>query len=222
MPGPQPARYDRDVAGGSADTRRLFLAVDLDEPCRASVAKLIERVRGRPGSGLDGRYGGRVKWVERENLHVTVRFLGATTEARWRELQAVLQEPLAVEPFDLRFDHVGTFPESGAPRVIWLGIAADAAKAPRHASEEIEQRLRAAGIPPDARPFHPHLTLGRFRAPARRWDSTALHEVGVEPLEPVHVDHVTLYESRLTPRGPRYEPLLRLAFGFTQGTSSRV
>ena len=150
--------------------------------------------------------------VERENLHLTVRFLGATTEAKWQVLQAVMQEHLTIEPFDLGFDRVGTFPERGAPRVVWLGVSAGTIDA-RRVCEALEQRLRAIDIPPDTRPFHPHLTLGRFRDVANRSDSVALRGVVMDPLDAVRVDRVTLYESQLTPGGPRYEPLLRVGLG---------
>ena len=199
-----------------AGTRRLFLAVDLDEPSRVSVAKLIEQLGKRLDSAAGFR--GRVKWVERENLHLTIRFLGATAEPLWERLQAELQGPLSIGPFDLRFDRVGTFPEQGAPRVVWLGAVTGAAETGR-VFEELEQRLRATGIAPDTRPFHPHLTLGRFRGPTRRSDGEALRGHIVEPPVLVRVEHVTMYESRLTPRGPRYEPLFRVRFGGSLGGS---
>ena len=188
-------------------TRRLFVAVDLDEPCRLAVAKLIERLGKRLESGAGVR--ARVKWVERENLHLTIRFLGHIAEPQWQDVHAALQRPLATGPFDLTFDRVGTFPEHGAPRVVWLGVATGAVETQR-VFEELEQRLRTAGIAPDTRPFHPHLTIGRFRDRTRRSDGDALREPLVERLALVHVDHVTMYQSRLTPQGSRYEPLLRV------------
>jgi 2'-5' RNA ligase len=204
------------VAPDRAGTRRLFLAVDLDEPSRVSVAKLIERL----GELLEANVGfrGRAKWVERENLHLTIRFLGNTAEPQWADVQAALQRSLSIGPFDLRLDRIGTFPEHGAPRIVWLGALTGAAETAR-VFEELEQRLRATGIAPDTRPFHPHLTLGRFRGPTRRSDGDAFRGFIVETPALVHVEHVTMYESRLTPRGPRYEPLLRVRFGGSLGGS---
>lgn len=194
--------------------RRLFIAVDLDERCRLAVAKLIEQLDRRLESSAGSR--ARVKWVERDNLHLTIRFLGATAESQWQILQTALERPLSTGPFELRFDRVGTFPEHGAPRVVWLRIAAGAAETTL-VFEELEQRLRATSIAPDPRPFSPHLTLGRFRDRARRSDGNALHEFKVERQDPVRVEHVTVYESHLTPHGPRYEPLLRVGLGAADG-----
>lgn len=198
------------MAVDNAVTRRLFFAFDLDEATRAAIAALVDRLRQRLESDL-ARDRGRIKWVERENLHLTVRFLGATTDAKWQELRVVMQQPLTLAPFELRFDRVGTFPERGAPRVVWVGVSAGAVEASR-VCNELDQRLSTIGIPPETRPFHAHLTLGRFRDVASRGTSRTLREVVVDSLEAVLVDHVTLYESELTPGGPRYVPLLRVGF----------
>ena len=194
----------------------MFIAVDLDEPCRLAIAKLIDRLGKQMESGAG--FKGRVKWVERDNLHLTIRFLGETAQPQWQDVHAVLQRPLATGPFDLTFNRVGTFPEHGAPRVVWLGVATGAAET-LHVFEELEQRLRTAGIAPEARPFHPHLTIGRFRDPTRRSAGDVLRGPLVERQAPVRVEHVTMYQSRLTSHGPRYEALLRVGLGSSRGGS---
>jgi RNA 2',3'-cyclic 3'-phosphodiesterase len=199
------------MGAGDGVTRRLFFAIDLDEASRAAIAELIERLSRRLESDPVPRHAG-VKWVERENLHMTVRFLGATPEGRAQELEALMGRPLSSRPFILGFDRVGTFPERGAPRVVWLGASIGAAEAVR-ARDELEERLGTIDVPPESRPFRPHLTLGRFREMGRGSDGRAIREVGVSAFDPVHVDHLTLYESHLSPRGPRYVPLLRLLLG---------
>jgi 2'-5' RNA ligase len=196
---------------GTAITRRLFFAIDLDEPTRAAIANLVERLRERLESD-SARQRGPVKWVERENLHMTVRFLGATPEARVQELQAALNRPLSSKPFALGFDRVGTFPERGAPRVVWLGASVGAAEA-AHARDELDERLKAVNVPPEPRPFRPHLTLGRFREPGRGSDRRAIREVGVDAFQPMRVGHLTLYESHLSTHGPRYVPVLSIGLG---------
>jgi 2'-5' RNA ligase len=199
------------MAVGTAITRRLFFAIDLDEPSRAAIANLMERLRERLESD-SARRRDPIKWVERENLHMTVRFLGATLEARAQEVQAAMSRPLSSKPFALGFDRVGTFPERGAPRVVWLGASVGAAEAAR-ARDELDERLKAVNVPPEPRPFRPHLTLGRFRDFARGSDGRAIRGVGMEGFAAVRVDHLTLYESHLSSRGPRYVPLLSVWLG---------
>lgn len=200
------------MAVGTAITRRLFFAIDLDEPSREAVADLINRLSKQLES--DPARGHRlIKWVERENLHLTVRFLGATPEKRVLELQRAMGTHLSSRPFVLRFDRVGTFPERGAPRVIWLGASDGEAEAAR-ARDELDERLTAIHIPPESRPFRAHLTLGRFREAAGRGsDGRAIRESGVDGLGGLHVDHLTLYESHLSSRGPRYVPVLTVGLG---------
>jgi 2'-5' RNA ligase len=198
------------MAPGSAVTRRLFFAIDLDEPARTAIADLIGRLSQRLESA--GAGSGRVKWVERENLHITVRFLGATPDERVHQLQSTLNRHLSSRPFVLRFDHVGTFPERGAPRVVWLGTSIGAAEAVR-ARDELEARLRALDVPAEPRPFRPHVTLGRFREMGRGSDGRAIRSVEVKRFDDVRVDHLTLYESHQSSHGPRYAPILRIPLG---------
>jgi 2'-5' RNA ligase len=199
------------MAVGTAVTRRLFFAIELDEPSRAAISELINRISNRLESD-SARGRGPIKWVERENLHMTLRFLGATPEARVLELQKAMARHLSSRPFALRFDRVGTFPERGAPRVVWLGASDGAAEATR-ARDELEQRLVAINVPPESRPFRPHLTLGRFRGLGRGSERRAIRDVSVGTFEPLHVDHLTLYESHLSSRGPSYARLLTVELG---------
>ena len=190
-------------------THRLFFAFDLDEPCREAAQRLIDELARRidpPGSGRQGR----VKWVERENLHLTVSFLGSTPERHLDAIRTLLEPPFSSHMFELRFDTLGAFPDRGAPGVIWLGDSTGATVA-QAVQRELAERLKAIGVPPEARPFRAHLTLGRFREAGRREDGRVIREFVVEPIGPLPVDHLTLYESHLSNRGPSYEALVRVA-----------
>ena len=148
------------MGAGDGVTRRVFFAIDLDEASRAAIAELIERLSRRLESDPVQRHA-RVKWVERENLHMTVRFLGATPEGRVQELEALMGRPLSSRPFILGFDRVGTFPERGAPRVVWLGASIGAAEAVR-ARDELEERLGTIDVPLSRDHFGPP-DVRRFR-----------------------------------------------------------
>lgn len=196
------------MAAGDGVTRRLFFAIDLDERCRDSLERLIDQLATcLDASGSASR--GRIKWIERRNLHVTVRFLGATTASQLQGIRASLERPLAAQPFEMWFDRLGLFPERGRPRAIWVGAAAGASEA-EQVQRELERRLAALGVPAERRPFRVHLTVGRFRASGRSTDRRAIRGCVVESAGPLVVDHLTLYESHLSTGAPSYVSLVRV------------
>lgn len=189
---------------------RLFLAVELDEAVRHAAARVAEELSRALGS--EGR--GPVAWVRPENMHLTVRFLGETPEARVAALRSVLAPPLATPPFELRFAGLGTFPPRGPARVIWLGIASGHDRlAAVH--REVEDRLAAAGIEREERPFRAHLTLGRVRTRLGPRAAAVISETAVADLPASVAREVTLVESRLSPHGALYSALCRTGLGPT-------
>jgi 2'-5' RNA ligase len=191
------------VAAGGALTHRLFLAFDLDEACREALTRLVDRLTAHlESAGIDAR---RVKWVVGQHLHVTVRFLGAVPGPHVGRLRAVLAPAFSSPMFVLRFDRLGVFPAAGRPRVIWVGDSAGARGADR-ARRELDERLAGLGLEPEpeSRPFQAHVTLGRFREPPPAVAARAIRELRFEPLRPVPVSDLTLYESQLSSRGPAY------------------
>ena len=123
---------------------------------------------------------------------------------------AALARPLETAPFQLALESVGTFPGSGLPRVVWVGIGGGQAGAAA-AHHGIETRLTALGVPTETRTFRPHLTLGRVRE-IRGTQAAELVKAArglrIDPV-PALVESLTLYRSYLSPKGPRYEPLTR-------------
>jgi len=129
-----------------------------------------------------------------------------------------ISAPARMAPFDVTFGGVGVFPPRGAPRVLWIGIADGAAHLER-LQHEIAERVRAAGIAFDDRPFHPHLTVGRWRGTERRRSSAARRSAperlrrdlaaldGSDRIACVSVTRATLYRSRLSSSGPAYTAL---------------
>jgi 2'-5' RNA ligase len=176
---------------------RLFVALDLPEPVRDALAALAAAADPevwRP--------------VQRDALHVTLAFLGARPPGDVATIEALLA------------------PEAGGPAPP-LALAAAEVLPPRRGrvlSARVDDRtgalgalqarlsaaLAAAGLyTPEQRPFHPHATVARRRPRARPPRDAGL------PLEPLEFTPgaVTLYVSRLHPRGARYEPLARAPLG---------
>lgn len=127
---------------------RLFIAILLDEAVKDGIVSLSEQLRAR---SLRGNF------TRRENLHLTLAFLGETPGVRLPALKAAM-EAAAGEPFVLRFHEPGFFRRREGD-LYWLGIRENPALA------ALESRLRRAlsqgGFPTEDKPFRPHLTLGR-------------------------------------------------------------
>lgn len=142
-------------------------------------------------------------------MHVTLAFLGQTSEERLADAKVAVETAASrVTAFDIELDRPGRFPASGKPRVVWMGIGAGAS-----ALLELGARVRAElgrrEITFDAKPLRAHITLGRVREDAPVADARAI-AAAVEAMRIPHMrfraDAVVLFESVLSPRGPRYTP----------------
>ena len=174
----------------------MFVAVDLDEATRGTVDELSRIVR------QDSRlqHTGRASWVSKDRMHLTLYFAADADSLAERRVLDALADTIPQAPFSLSFHGLGFFPERGAPRVLWLGIG-EGLDQLRAVHREISRRLEPGKRAHE--PFHPHLTLARFRDRVAR---EQLAEITAFPATagPSPIDRVTLYESRLSPKGPTY------------------
>jgi RNA 2',3'-cyclic 3'-phosphodiesterase len=182
---------------------RLFVAVDIDDRTRGGVARAIDALRTTMETAQSST---RVSWVAPERLHLTLQFIGHVSEDTAAAIEARLGPPFDLPAFEMRLGSVGTFPPGGRPRVVWLGLdrGADALAA---LHDEIERRLADVPFRRESRAFSAHLTLARFKNGGTRPDVERISRVALEPAGGCTIDHVTLYQSRLSPRGPTYTPL---------------
>jgi len=192
---------------------RLFVAVDLPDEARQAIAVRQKLWAGPLSKSRDG-----LKLVEPPRMHLTLLFIGEAREGSVPAIVESMSAPASVAPFDVTFGGVGVFPLRGAPRVLWIGITDGAAHLER-LQREVAERVRAAGVAFDDRPFHPHLTLGRWRGAWRRRPSAVRRstperlrrELAVldraDRIACVSVTRATLYQSRLSSSGPAYAAL---------------
>ncbi len=151
----------------------------------------------------------RVRWVEPENLHLTLRFLGDTPANRVDEIAAALQEVAAASPpFSVTFSGSGVFPNDVRPRVVWIGVNEDGG-ALRNLAGAVEACLQRLGFTPEEKRFTPHVTIGYA-------DGTPIPEV-MRFLEGnpfaammAQCHEVIFMRSEAHPLGPIYTPLRRL------------
>lgn len=140
-------------------------------------------------------------------MHVTLAFLGRTPGERLADVTAAVQAAAAtVTAFDIELDRPGRFPPSGRPRVVWLGMGAGAPTL-LTLGERVRAEFGRREIAFDAKPLRAHITLGRVREDVELTDARAI-AAAVEAMRVPHLrfraDAVVVFESVLSPRGPRY------------------
>jgi RNA 2',3'-cyclic 3'-phosphodiesterase len=176
---------------------RLFFAVELPPDVQAELGRL------RPKDD-DRDY----RWANVAQLHVTLAFLGQQPAEQLPVLEAVgAQAATASQRGVLKLGQPGSFGSKRAPRVLWVALDGEI-----HKLEALQKRLdgglRNAGFTLEDRPFRPHVTLARRRESARSgappdWPPAVRGRTEFE------LRHLTLFESRLSPRGPTYIPVFQ-------------
>ena len=164
---------------------RAFFAIPLEDTLRAGVRAVQEDLRGA---------GAAVSWVAPESLHLTLKFLGDVPDGAKFDLR-----PPA--PFDLQLAGVGEF--SG--RVVWAGCrgALDPLRDLAARAEVVAER---AGVPREARPFSPHVTIGRIRSTRNRGGlRTAMARWKEQVFGSWPVRRVVLFRSDTSSRGSVYK-----------------
>jgi RNA 2',3'-cyclic 3'-phosphodiesterase len=176
---------------------RAFVALELDERLREAMGELQAGLRRRLG---------QVHLVRPEGIHLTLRFLGRTTPQQRDTMRPILAAAAsACPPAEVPVSGLGTFPERGSPRVLWLGLEAPTAIG--ELQKACERAALAAGFEKEDRPFKAHLTLGRWR------DRAARPELPAVDLGTTRLDTLVLFKSELRPGGAVYTSLERFALG---------
>ena len=181
----------------AADHVRAFVALELDARLREAMGELQARLRPRLGG---------IRMTRPEGIHLTLRFLGDTSPEQVAALRPLLATAAAACPAaEVPVAGLGTFPERGSPRVLWLGL--DVPATVFDLQRGCERAARAAGFEREARPFKAHLTLGRWR------DRAPHPELPPVDLGATRLDALVLFKSDLRPDGAVYTPLARFALG---------
>ena len=180
---------------------RLFVAIDLDAAARQAIAdeqKRLMRAFGRTDRSL--------RWIQPDQMHLTLVFIGNVEDPRAEKIVDTMRADIAVPPFTIAFGGTGVFPPHGAPSVLWLGVSRGTLEAVE-LQRTVADRLEKVGVARERRPYHPHLTLARWRT-SRPSDRQRVVEAGRDAdVARVEVGAVVLYRSHLSPAGPTYAVL---------------
>lgn len=185
---------------------RTFVAIDFSAEIREKIGEIINYFKTQtPDYAL--------KWVEPQNLHMTIKFLGEVSEGHLQAIKDVLADNLkGKSAFEIEVTGMGMYPSTQKPRVIWLGIEGSEPLKDIHKS--LDLALQKVSIPPDKRGLSPHLTIGRVR---KNVETLIVQDIGktlsqfkIDSLGKYTIDKIVLYKSTLTPKGPIYDPLLSI------------
>lgn len=186
---------------------RLFAAIELSENARNAIAAVQKQV-----ASMMAKSDAAMKWARPDQIHLTLAFIGEVDASHVSAIVEAGAPPIAVEPFTVAFGGLGVFPPRGAPRVLWLGVASGASQIVE-VRRIVGDRLTRAGVALEARPFHPHLTLARWKASRRADARRAVAADRGGTIARTVVDSVTLFESRVSSAGSTYTALARTPLG---------
>ena len=210
-----PGRWVRPLAPGE---RRLFVAVPLGDAAREAVARLMAGLGAPPDGGRDpdpaAPPSARLRWVRSTNLHLTLRFLGATAAGAIPAVEAAVTRTAAeAVPFEARLEGAGAFPSPARPRAVFLSIGEGASRLTALAGG-LAIALAEAGWPAAERPFAAHLTLARSDGVPGAPAAVAALRAAAAALDAAWtVDRIVLFESVLGGGPARYVPLTTAALG---------
>lgn len=149
----------------------------------------------------------QIKWVEFQNLHLTLSFLGDTSKEQIEKIMTRLEDLVKeYNQFPVRLRKAGSFKSFINPQVLWIGIEADEMLG--YLYRDVQNLLATLGFEKDTRPFKPHLTIGRVKnyRPGHNL-KTVLENQGTAINETAAAAAIVFYESTLTPEGPVYTPI---------------
>lgn len=149
----------------------------------------------------------KIVWVEPENIHLTLRFLGPTSTPQLSGLNKALKEVTGeMTSFILDINKMGVFGSHYAPLSVWLGFKDF--ELFKQLFEKLEEKIEPLGFEPPYGNFVPHITLGRIKAidnKQRFWEYIEQSQPHFSQKLRIHT--LTLYQSRLMKRGPVYKSL---------------
>jgi len=183
---------------------RAFIAIELEPQVLDALEQMQLRLRRREG-------GQAVRWVSPDNIHLTLKFLGQVPLGQLESVyQAVARACKGHAPFVLTVADLDCLPNPRRPRVICVGVQEETGRL-QSLQRALEREMSRLGFPEERRRFRPHLTLGRVRKQAARWEAEVLARsvagCQVESGPHMRVAGVSVIRSNLTPEGPIYTRL---------------
>lgn len=199
--------FDKIPSRGNSMSFRVFTALDFSDQ---ALSKVVDYRRE-----LEHRLPSILRWTKTDQLHITLKFVGELQENHLPAVQRELEKTFSpIQRFPLRLQGAGFFPTLNQPRIFWIGIV----PAPElfKIVQKNEELFHSLGYPMEKRPFQPHITIARFREGIPRQELLRFQQIWNETKTVFQaqqtMDHLTFYQSTLTPQGPIYKVLSKVNF----------
>lgn len=181
---------------------RSFIAIKLPLETKNYLSQLQAQLKAAQAD---------VKWVEPENIHLTLKFLGEIDDGQLSGIIEILNAlPLKYKGYQAVISCLGCFPKLNFPRVIWVGLKEGGVET-EGIVQDLEEKITKIGIPKEERKFSSHITIGRVRTPKNKDKLVKELNKFTERLEgnglEFEVNKITLLKSTLGPKGPVYDTL---------------
>ena len=175
---------------------RLFVAIRPPEPV---IDALVDAMDDSPELG----------WVASDNLHLTLRFIGEVERPLANDIAAALGR-IRFEPFKLSLSAVGRFDRRGGG-ALWAGV--EPKKPVAELAAKVDRACVSAGLEPEHRAFHPHITLARYKRQSAGAALDFERRRSSLSSTPFPVDNFALFESHLSRHGAHYDEVAAYPLG---------
>lgn len=172
---------------------RAFIAIQLPKKVREECIKVQEKIKDLI----------KAKFVEEENIHITLKFLGDISESSVKKISKILKD-LDFKPFKLELFRLGVFPSEKFIRVVWIGVRPE--EKLLELQKKIDDSLTTLGFKKEKK-FEGHITIARVKFVKNKEEFVKkLREMKPKNIG-FEVKSFELKKSTLTEKGPIYETL---------------
>jgi len=185
---------------------RSFIAIELSPIIKSKIEEIQSKLKSSTSD---------VRWVRKEGIHLTLKFLGNIEEERISEISDIIRKcSTDTTTFTLKVHSLGAFPNERNPKVIWVGAEDESGNLGK-LQHALEKGLAKIGFKKEKRSFSPHLTLGRLRSPkgkselTQRLENYKNYEFGT-----FEAKEVCFFKSELKPGGAIYTKLKTFSFQY--------
>lgn len=177
-------------------SQRLFIAIKLPPRALTAFGDLIDSLRRIPSPA---------RWVRKESIHITLKFLGDVPTSTIPSLSDALSNVAeSMLPFEISSGLNCAFPNMKKPTVLWVGLAGEGLKSLNAVQSKVDDACESLGFAKETRPYRPHLTLCRIRKPGNLQPLLkAFQSTHLPPLL-IPVDEIHLMRSELKSSGAVY------------------
>ncbi len=184
---------------------RTFIGIELENSVMAEISEEISYLQCKFPD---------INWVRRENLHLTLKFLG---NVQPNDLRNIFNDITALEnfasPFSIDITGINLLPDIKHPRIVCAGCNFGRNELVRLHSR-IDEICHNLGYPVEQKPYSPHVTLGRIKKPSfAKGFEEYLSDLSNVDFGITDVDEVVVYMSELGNKGALYSPMYRVRLG---------